>query len=61
MRPLISDKAADGWAEAMAFKAQIEAAEAERNKPVPTFTMKVLLAWSAVWATVSYLAGWMAP
>ena len=60
MRPLISDKDADGWAEAYAYKAKIEAAEAERNKPMPTFTMKALLAWSAVWATVAYLAGWMA-
>lgn len=43
MRPLISDKAADGWAEAYAYKAQIEAAEAERNKPQPVITPILLM------------------
>ena len=55
MTPLISDKAAGGWAEAMAFKAQIEAAEAERGKPQPqpTFTMKALIAF----AVAVYIVG----
>lgn len=53
MRPLISGKAADGWAEAYAFKAKIEAAEAERNRPQPVITPILLI----VFALSVYIVG----
>lgn len=42
------------------LNSQIARNEAERNKPVPTLTIRALLAWSGFWAVVMYLAGWMA-
>jgi len=60
MTRLNNKAVSSAWDEAYALKAQIERNEAERNKPVPTLTIRALLAWSGFWAVVMYLAGWMA-